>query len=63
MSDSKQKFIVTMDALTANQFMAAGFKLVSHNGNSYTFLNQHPTHFNFGQFDSKKFTYTNMLSI
>lgn len=63
MSYSKQKFIMTMDESTANKFMAAGFKLISHVGNSYTFLNQFPTNFNFEQFDKTKFTYTNMLSI
>ena len=56
-------FIVTTDKDTASQLIAAGFKVVSHKGDAYTFLNQPPKNFNFGHFDKKKFCFTNMLSI
>ena len=57
-----QKFIITVDEITANKFIETGFKLVSQNGDSYTFLNQPPKHFNFEQFDRTKFAYTNVLT-
>ena len=63
MSQSKLNFIMTVDENTAKKFIAAGFKILSHNGETYTFLNQTPKNFNFEQFDKTKFTYTNMLSI
>lgn len=57
-----KKFIITMDKDTANKFIETGFKLISQNGNSYTFLNQPPKIFNFEQLDRNKFTYTNVLT-
>ena len=63
MPQSKQKFIITKDKLTADKFTAAGFKLISHQGGAYTFVNMPPKHFDFEQFDKTKFFYTNMLSI
>ena len=63
MSQSKLNFIMTVDENTAKKLIAAGFKILSHNGEAYTFLNQHPKNFNFEQFDKTKFAYTNMLSI
>lgn len=59
----EQKFIMTVDKCTADKFLASGFKLVSHQGEAYTFLNQPPKNFVFEQFDGTKFCYTNMLSI
>ena len=56
------KFILTVDKPTANKFIAMGFKLVVQNGDRYVFLNQPPKNFSFEQFDSKKFTYTNVLA-
>lgn len=58
-----KKFIITQDNQTANKMIAAGFKLISHIGNNYTFVNQPPKNFNFEQFDMKKCSYTNMLSL
>ena len=63
MPQSKQNFIMTMDESTAKSLIAAGFKLISKNGGSYTFINQPPKNFNFEQFDNEKIRYTNMLSI
>jgi hypothetical protein len=63
MQQSKQKFIVIVDEHTAKNFLAVGFKLISKNGGTYTFLNQPPKNFNFEQFDKTKVYYTNMLSI
>ena len=63
MPTSKQKFIVTVDKLTADKMIASGLKLVAHQGAAYTFLNQPPTNFTFEQFDKTKFCYTNTLSI
>lgn len=59
----KKNFIITVDKDTANRFIAAGFKVLSHHGEAYTFLNQPPKNFTFEQFDKTKFSYTNMLSI
>lgn len=58
-----KKFIKTTDEKTANQFIADGFKLVSHVGNIYTFLNQPPKNFNFDAVDKKKIVYDNILSL
>ena len=63
MPQSKQNFIMTMDEPTAKKLIAVGFKLISQNGGSYTFINQPPKNFNFEQFDESKVRYTNMLSI
>lgn len=58
-----KKFIKTTDKKTANQFIVAGFQLVSQVGNIYTFLNQPPKNFNFDTVDKKKIVYDNMLSL
>jgi hypothetical protein len=58
-----KKFIKTTDEKTANQFIMAGFQLVSQVGNIYTFLNQPPKNFNFDTVDKKKIVYDNMLSL
>jgi hypothetical protein len=58
-----KRFIKTTDEKTANQFIVAGFKLVSQIGNIYTFLNQPPKNFNFDAVDKKKIVYDNMLSL
>ena len=58
-----KKFIITHDNQTASKMVAAGFKLVSHIGSNYTFINQHPKNFNFEQLDMKKCSYTNIISL
>lgn len=59
----QSKFIMTMDASTAQKLLAVGFKLISKTGGAYTFINQPPKNFNFEQFDGAQIRYTNMLSI
>lgn len=59
----KKNFIKTTDEETAEQLLVAGFQLVSHNGNAYTFLNQLPKNFTFNEVDKKKMAYTNTLNI
>ena len=56
------KFIVVQDANTAHKLMSAGFQMVSHINNTYTFMNVIPKHFQFENIDIKKLAYTNMLS-
>lgn len=63
MTNLNKKFVVTLDKATADKLIGVGFKLISHQGAAYTFLNQPPKNFNFEQFDSKQVHYTNMLSI
>jgi hypothetical protein len=58
----KQNFIKTTDLETAEKLTLLGFKLVSCDGCTYTFLNQPPKNFNFENIDIKKLAYTNMLS-
>ena len=58
-----KNFIKTTDEKTANQLIIEGFRLVSHVGNIYTFLNQPPKDFNFDTVDKKKVVYDNILSI
>lgn len=58
-----KKFIKTTDEKTANQLLAAGFRLVSHVGSIYTFINQVPEHFNFDTIDKKMIVYDNILSL
>jgi len=55
-------FIKTTDKPTADKLIAEGFKLVSHIGNVYTFLNESPKNFNFEEV-KKNIAYTNMLSL
>ena len=58
-----KKFIKTTDEKTANQMIAVGFKLISHVGNIYTFINKIPKNFNFDEVDKKMIVYDNILSI
>ena len=58
-----KKFIKTTDSETANKLIAYGFKLVSHVGNIYTFINQVPEHFDFDAIDKKMIVYDNILSL
>ena len=58
-----KKFIKTTDEKTANKLIVAGFKLVSHVGNIYTFINNMPNGFNFDAIDKKLIVYDNILSL
>ena len=58
-----KKFIKTTDEKTANQLLCAGFRLVSHVGNIYTFIHETPEHFNFDVIDKKMIVYDNILSL
>lgn len=58
-----KKFIKTTDTETANKLIAFGFKLVSHIGNIYTFLNDAPQNLNFESVDKTKIVYDNTLSL
>lgn len=58
-----KKFIKTTDEKTATQLLCAGFRLVSHVGNIYTFINEAPEHFNFDVIDKKMIVYDNILSL
>ena len=49
----QKKFIITQDESVSNILLAHGFHLVSHIGNTYTFMNETPE-FNIG------LSYTNM---
>lgn len=56
----KYNFLKTSDEVTKNKLLNAGFKLVSQDGNVYTFLNDHALTF---EDKNKKIQYTNMLCI
>ena len=56
-------FIKTTDAETANKLIALGFKLASHIGNVYTFLNDVPQNLTFDSVDQTKIAYDNKLSL
>jgi hypothetical protein len=58
-----KKFIKTTDTETANKLTAYGFKLVSHIGNIYTFLNDAPKNFTFEAMDKKMIVYDDKLSL
>ena len=58
-----KKFIKTTDEKTANKLIVAGFQLVSHVGNIYTFINDMPNGFNFDAIDNKFIVYDNILSL
>lgn len=58
-----KKFIKTTDEKTADQLVAAGFKLVAHIGSIYTFLNENPVGFNFSEIDKKMIVYDNKLTL
>lgn len=57
------KFIITQDKTVSSQLIAYGFKLVSQIGDTYTFLNQPPKHFNFSVIDKSKYCFSNILSM
>jgi hypothetical protein len=58
----EKKFIKTTDTETADKLTAFGFKLVSHIGNVYTFLND-VSNLNFDALDKKMVVYDNKLSL
>ena len=58
-----KKFIKTTDGKTATQLISAGFNLVSHVGNIYTFLNEVPTGFKFDAIDKRCIVYDNKLTL
>jgi hypothetical protein len=58
-----KKFIKTTDAETANKLIAFDFKLVSHIGNVYTFLNEVPQKLTFDAVDKTKVVYDDKLSL
>ena len=47
-----KKFIKTTDEETATKLIALGFKVVSHIGNVYTFLNEQPKNMTFDSVDT-----------
>lgn len=57
------KFIITNEKDTATSLIAAGFKLVSHIGSTYTFVNQTVKNFNFDSIDKKTYYFSNILSM
>ena len=59
----EKKFIKTTDEKTASQLISAGFNLVSHVGQIYTFINSIPKNFNFDEIDKTKIVYDNILSL
>lgn len=59
----KQNFIKTTDVETATKLETMGFKLMSHIGNMYTFLNNSLQSMNFEDVDVKKIVYDNKLSL
>ena len=58
-----KKFIKTTDTETANKLVNYGFKLISHIGNVYAFLNEAPHNINFESVDQTKIAYDNILSL
>lgn len=59
----QKKFIITQDESVSNLLLAHGFRLVSHIGNIYTFVNETPEKFNFDSVDTTKLHFTNILHI
>lgn len=57
------RLIKTTDVETANKLIALNFKLVSHIGSIYTFLNEAPQRLNFDSVDKSKIVYDNKLSL
>lgn len=55
----KKNFITTSDEATAEELKKAGFRLLTKDGNRYTFLNDGSIHFS--NIKEKKVAYTNML--
>ena len=58
-----KNFIKTTDVETADKLMILGFKLISHMGNVYTFLNEVPQKLAFESVDKTKIVYDNKLSL
>lgn len=58
-----KKFIKTTDTDTANKLLALNFRLISHIGSIYTFLNEQPTNLNFDAIDKKMVVYDDKLSL
>lgn len=58
-----KKFIKTTDSETANKLIAYGYKLISHIGSIYTFINEIPTEVKFEEVDKKKIVYDNKLML
>ena len=58
-----KKFIKTTDKVTADKLIVCGFKLISHIGSVYTFLNEAPTNFTFDAIDKKMIVYDDKLSL
>lgn len=59
----QKKFIITQDESVSNLLLAHGFRLVSHIGNAYTFVNETSEKFNFDSVDTTKLHFTNILHI
>lgn len=59
----EKKFIKTTDKETADKLLAYGFRLVSHIGTVYTFINEIPKNFSFEVIDKKMIVYDNILSL
>lgn len=56
-------FIKTTDTETADKLTALGFKLISHIGSVYTFLNEVPSKLNFESVEKSKIVYDDKLSL
>ena len=59
----KQNFIKTTDKSTAEKLISEGFKLVSQDGQIYTFLNDTSDSFHFENINKNHIAYSNVLSI
>ena len=59
----QKKFIITQDESVSSVLLAHGFRLVSHIGNTYTFVNETLEKFNFSSIDTTKLHFTNILHI
>ena len=59
----QKKFIITQDESVSNILLAHGFHLVSHIGDTYTFVNETSEKFNFSNIDTAKIHFTNILHI
>ena len=59
----KKTFIKTTDVETADKLITLNFKLVSHLGDVYTFLNEIPQTLTFESVDKTKIVYDNKLSL
>lgn len=55
----KYNFLKTSDVETKNRLLKVGFKLVSQEGNVFTFINDHSLTFE----DKSKIQYSNILSV